>query len=418
MTAWTNTDYDDVTEIWYRKMMHYAGPAPSPLLEDLLANAKGDWTGAAQMQINVKIGNPQGVGSNIARAQARNSPHRFAKFMLTPAYKYGEATLDGKTLLFVKDDKSRINAVKEAMADTRETMLEDVARDLYGAGYGTIGKIATGGITGNVITLTNPDDAINFSIGMGVVADDNETGASLRAGSTTVTEVNTLTGKITLASVAGITSLTAADYLFRDGDENQALTGLCSKYDSTSKKGWLPNTYPVSGDGETHFGETRSQHIPRLTGHSIDGTNAPVEEALIEAGGIASRVRGGKEIGDIYINNMTFAQRMKRALQKVVLSNADDTVKIGFTGMRLALPSGIAKVHIDPYCPRGRIFGLRKSHWWLQYAGEDFIHFADPKGSNWHMKEGSDEFINRFRGAWQLACDNPAPNFNLQIDEE
>lgn len=415
MTAWTGSDFDDVTETFYYRKLNAAELAPSPLMK--MIATKGGWTGNQQFRVSVEIGRAQGVGSNLTRAQARNSPPKYAAFMLTPAWKYGTAKLDRETLTFVKDEKSMVDAIRKAMDSTRETMWADFSRDMYGAGYGTIGKIAVGGISGNTITLSEPDDAKHFHEGMGIVADNAETGASLRVGSTTVTNVNMISGEITLTSVAAITDLAAGDYLFRDGDENQAFTGLFSAYDADSTAGWLPCAYPTVGGGDDFFDVDRARSVPKLTGWSIDGTGAPVEEALIEAGAQASRLNA-TEINDVFINPITYGNRLKRASNKIVLTQGDDEVKVGFTGMRLALPSGIAKVHVDPFCPKGRIAGLTMKHLWLQYANESLIHFTDPRGSNWHQSETADEFENRLRSCLQLANDAPWKHFNLQIDEE
>lgn len=411
-TAWTGSDFDDVTETFYYKKLNEARIARSALMRDIAK--RGGWTGNQNFRVSVDIGRAQGVSRTLTRAQTRNSPPKYAAFLLTPEWKYGTAKIDKETLTFVKDDKSLVNALMKAMDSTREQMLTDLARDLYGSGYGVIGKIATSGISGNNITLTNSDDAKNFFLGMGIVADNNETGATPKAGSTYVTARNLMTGIITLNNAADITgTLADADFLFRDGDENGCITGFFSPYDSTSTAGWCPNTAPTVGGGDAFFTEDRSRMVPELTGWSIDGTSGSIEEVFIEAGAQVSRLG---TVTDVYMNGITYGNRMKTAGSKIVMEQGGD-VEIGFTGMRLMLPSGPAKVHIDPQCPINRILGVNLAHIWIQYANDSLIHFADPRGSNWHQLEGADEFENRLRFCGQVACDTPWQNFNIQIDE-
>ena len=87
-----------------------------------------------------------------------------------------------------------------------------LAQSLYGDGTGAKGQSAS---NSSPITLVNINDITNFEVGMVIVAASSATG-SIRSGSGAITAVDRDAGTITYTGT--ITSLTANDYLFTQGD--------------------------------------------------------------------------------------------------------------------------------------------------------------------------------------------------------
>lgn len=78
--------------------------------------------------------------------------------------------------------------------------------------------------SGNVLTLSRAEDAHNFWVGQRIVADNDWSGAAMRAGNSLVAAVDTESGTIKLASPYGITALSDGDFLFEYDASGMDLT--------------------------------------------------------------------------------------------------------------------------------------------------------------------------------------------------
>jgi hypothetical protein len=300
--------------------------------------------GGEDFRYVVRTGNPQGVSGDFATAQAGASGSKGAQFAATVSLKYGVITLDGPSMARARgNDDSFFDLVTMETDGIIEEVGDSLAFDAYRDGSGNRGQIATGGISGNVVTLANPDDARNFKRGMLVVADDSADGLSLRdsGDSAEVTSVDVDAGTITLNAVASIAGLAAGDYLFRKGDP-----GTCSQGLSVL----LPLTAPSSG--ESFRGVDRSVDTRKLAGCRLNDTSATIEENM---GLVGVKIRQeGKKANCGFLNPINFWTVVRRQNAKVEFQGAGGTADYGFEYFMIHTPAGSMKVYSDPDCPTNR----------------------------------------------------------------
>jgi hypothetical protein len=292
---------------------------------------------------SVKYGNPQGIGSTIAIAQAGAASSKGIQFEAVRFKRFGLITLDGEALAASSDnDGALIELVTGESDGIISELIDSLAYDLYRDGTGKRGKRASAST--NVITLTVADDARNFKIGMTVIASANADGSSPRVGSTTVAGVDEDLGTVTLTSAAAITSFADADFLFRSGDPATCIEGLevCT-----------PLTAP--GGSDSFRTKNRSVDTARLAGSRVNDLNNVIEE---NAGLVAVKLnQRGRKAREYYLNPVNFYQVVKRQGAKVEYQGGGGTADIFFETFALHTTVGTLKVYSDPDCPidRGRV---------------------------------------------------------------
>jgi hypothetical protein len=292
---------------------------------------------------SVKYGNPQGIGSTVAIAQAGAASSKGLQFEAFRFKRFGLITLDGEALAAAEgDDGALIEMVTNETDGIINELVDSLAYDIYRDGTGKRGKRLSAST--NVITLTVADDARNFKVGMTVMASANANGSSPRTGTTTVAGVDEDNGIITLTSAAAITSFADADFLFRSGDPATCIEGLevCT-----------PLTAPVGGD--SFRTKDRSVDASRLAGSRVNDLNNVIEE---NAGLVAVKLnQRGRRAREYYLNPVNFYQVVKRQGAKVEYDGGGGTADIFFETFALHTSVGTLKVYSDPDCPidRGRV---------------------------------------------------------------
>jgi hypothetical protein len=292
---------------------------------------------------SVKYGNPQGVGSSIAIAQAGAASSKGLQFEALRFKKFGVITLDGEAIAAADgDDGALIELVTAETDGIINELVDSLAYDLYRDGTGKRGRRLSAST--NIITLTVADDARNFKVGMTVMASANANGSSPRVGTTTVAAVDEDGGTVTLTSAAAITSFADNDYLFRSGDPTTCIEGLevCT-----------PLTAP--SPSESFRTKDRSVDPSRLAGSRVNDLNNVIEE---NAGLVAVKLnQRGRRAREYYLNPVNFYQVVKRQGAKVEYQGGGGTADIFFETFSLHTTVGTLKVFSDPDCPvdRGRV---------------------------------------------------------------
>ena len=279
-------------------------------------------------------GNPQGRSATFADAQANKTSTKGVKYNLTRVSDYGLADIDNETLLASQSNKG---AWLEARTTEIDGIINSLSRSLGVAMYrdsgGSIG--VTGSISTVTVTLSNLDEVTNFEVGMEIAAGPNKDGSSLRTGTATITGVDRDAGTLTTDSnwTSQITSFTAGDYLFVDGDATAKLSGLDD---------WIPASAPTS---TAFFGVDRSVDATRLGGVRVTGTGLPIEEALIN---LASRIaREGGSPDYCFLNFDKYSDLEKALGSKVQYIDVKGTANIMFQGIQINGPKGVIKVMPD-----------------------------------------------------------------------
>ena len=316
--------------------------------------------GGKYMPLPLVFNTSQGRSATFATAQANQSAAEVVSFALSRAKDYSIARIDNQTMLASKTDKMAfINGAQLVIDNAVRAITNSLATSLFRKGTGSIGSIATGGITSGVITLANAGDVVNFERNMVLQANATD-GGTPRAAVGYVVAVDRTAGTVTVSATgydgaAGSpASWAAGDYLLVQGDNNAKMKGLL---------GWLPTTAPVSGDN--WFGVDRSVDPVRLAGVRYNGAAQNIEEALIDGSLLVAR-----EGGEPNVCIMSFASYS--ALEKSLGAKAQyvtmqGPAEIAFPGIRINGANG--QINVFP------AFLLQMDTWKLYSLG-DAPHIA------------------------------------------
>src|SRR6266550_5942854 len=121
--------------------------------------AKNEDFGGDSLVIPVIYEDPQNNSATFSSAQNGSSTTSSAKFAITAVKEYGFAYVDGRTALA---SKGRENAFMDAVTTEFDKAFHSVGRRLaiamYRSGWGDIGVIAAGGVSGSTLTLATASD--------------------------------------------------------------------------------------------------------------------------------------------------------------------------------------------------------------------------------------------------------------------
>lgn len=334
--------------------------------------------GGDSIVYSVKYGNAQNITSGaLSAAQAVGTASKGVKFTMTRKKKTGTISLDVEALLAAKQgsDSAFAELVVTEVDGFVNEFWDRLGFDLFRDGFGARGQRASAAT--NVITLTNPDDARNYKVGMSVSAAVNSDGTSPRAGTTSITAVDTDGGTITLASAAAITSFADNDFIFASPEVGSNIEGF-------------ELLTPLATPTATLFrGVDRTAYPSLLAGSRINDLNTMVEE---NAGKTAVKIRQNGGRADTLVLNPQRAWEMFRRLgAKVMYQGGGGTVEYGFEKAIISSPAGDLTVISDPDCQttRGRVY-LNASH--KLRTLQEFVHIANEDG-NYNLRMPTDDAL-------------------------
>lgn len=391
---------NDVKELIYKKSP-FLGMIPKESME-----FEGD-----SFNFAVQYGSQQGVAGNYSSAAANQSGNLYKQFRLTRSKQYGKGTIDGEMMLAsASKGGAFIRGLAQEQKGLLSTMGNRMSAHVFRNGGGALAQIATGGISGAVITLAVPAHSRFFQQDqtLELSTTDGTTGAT-KAGTVTVLSVDRALGKITCtASVtAGIATAAAGDYIFVRGDHAtqygiKNLVGLAA---------WIPVTAPTAGD--SFFAVDRSNDPTRLAGQRFTGGGAPIEETLQSALGQWSIEDCNPDT--ILMHTRDFQNLITSLGSKVVYdTRSASDAKIGFKGVRISTPTGDAMVFGDANCTPGIAYGIDLTTWKLLRLGSEYPFLVGSQkgqdGLTVRRDPSSDGWMFEYAGYGQLACDAPGKN--------
>lgn len=359
------------------------------------------------LPLPIIIGTPQRRSASFAVALANSSSSTLRDFLLTRKKDYSLASIDNETAEASENDKGAfLKALTVETDGAFQASSISMASSLFRDGSGAIGQIASGGITGAVATLADPEEVVNFEIGMSIVFAAAKSAGALRdsGAALTIIAVDRDLGKITFgANISTITGAAVLDFLFAEGDRNAKLSGLDA---------WLPYVAPTSGDN--FFGVDRSVDPTRLAGVRIDGSAMPIEEVLIKGGARVNREGGNP---DVAIINYSKWEQLQKALGSKVQYNVTQAygrADIGFSGIAIKTNKGVMNVIADPFCPDDKGYLLTSKSWKL-YSLKKAIRILDLDGNKMLRESSADAVQLRIGGYSQLGCNAPGHNGVIQF---
>lgn len=333
----------------------------------------------------VVYGLSQGASATFANAFGNQTSPQVAEFLITRVADFSIASIDGQLLACAQSDPGAFIDSAELMIDAAfQTAVNRDASAMFRNGGGTIGQMSafTNATTTWTITLTNPDDAVQFEIGQTLVAVQNVDGSgAVSTDYVILTSVNRNTGVLIGTGSSGSPSAAwtgAAYYLAVQGDTQSSSNNNFQPLQSATTNSllrmagfaaWLPISGPAL-TGDSFFGVNRALDPQRLSGVFFNGSTLSLEEALLQGTGRIALNGGRVETG--ICSYSTYTALITSLGSKVIY--VDDKIgEIGFRGVQVNGANTVMSVFPDRNCPDGVIYCLEMDTWILRSQG-DSVH--------------------------------------------
>lgn len=383
----------------------------NPLLAKV---AKYEKMGGLNTSIVCKYAHGGGRSADFSTAQtgATQAPG-IVQFALTHINDYGVGQIDGDVLDMSKGDADAfMDALTVGIDGAIGKLTNTLARDIYRAGWGSIGKLSSSSsVTGAVLTLDDPADATNFNVGDVVVFSGSESGATLRdsGDSLTILSVQRLAGTVTFSTnMSNIAGLAVGDFVFIKGDRQDSATPTKRKI--AGLLSWCPTTAPSAG--ESFFSVDRSVDDLLYGSVYTPSTGTAIEQALIDADARVARLGG--RVTDVFINPAQYANLIKQLGSKVQYVEQKVTANVGFPGVQIQGQRGLITVTPDHNCPSTYAFCLSLPSWKL-YSNGKAVRLWNEDGLMMTRQTSADgiEVRTVFRG--NLGCSKPGHNIVVSL---
>lgn len=327
--------------------------------------------------VPVVYGLTQGSSATFASAYNNQSSPLVAEFLITRVADFSLATIDGQLLAAAQTDPGTFIDGAELMIDAAfQNATNRIASAMFRNGAGTIGQIASvSNVSGTnyLITLSNPDDSVQFEGNQVLVAVQNVDGSGTAPTDVaTVSAVNRSLGTLNVTCSTNIASdWPATYYLAVQGDlPNSSNNNFQPSGSSTTNSllklaglaAWLPLSGPASS-GDAFFGVNRAIDTQRLAGVTFDGSQLSLEEALLQGTGRIA-LNGGRV--DTGICSYSTYTALITSLGSKVQYIDQKIGEIGFRGVQVNGANTVMSIFPDRSCPDGVIYCLEMDSWCLR----------------------------------------------------
>lgn len=327
----------------------------------------------------VVYGLSQGSSATFATAYSNQTSAQVAEFLVTRVSDFSLATIDGQLLAAAQTDPGAFIDGAELMIDAAfQNAVNRIASAMFRNGAGTIAEIsAVANVSGNnyTVTLSDPDDAVQFEVGQTLVAVQNVDGSGTApADVASVTAVNRNTGVLSVSCTTNIASnWPATYYLAIQGDlpttsNNNFQPSGSTTTNSLLKLAGLAAWLPISGpaNGESFFGVNRNLDVQRLAGVTFNGTGYSLEEAILQ-GSSRIALNGGRP--DTLIMSFATYTALVASLGSKIQYVSEKVGEIAFRGVQLNGANSVMEAFPDRNCPDGVIYCLEMDSWVLRSQG-------------------------------------------------
>lgn len=352
----------------------------NPLLALIPKNESPDGFAGKYIPVPLEYGNPQGRSHTFANAQNQQTASDVVSFFVYAVQDYQLVTI---TNLLMEQTKSNAGAFVDEASRTLDNGFRNISNnmafELFSGGTASRGTIGTAGVTlvGTTLSfvLSNPQQVVQFEVGMTLQASATDGGAALQnVGGTIdaiqVISVNRGTGAISGTVVQGAPGSTwgAGDFLQVLGDIGiggastiaglQGLSGLAA---------WVPNVDPPTTDN--FWGVNRSADPTRLGGLRYNASTQSISEGITNALALANREGAAPDL--IVMDFVSYATLINELGAKVQYVQLDhEEVEVSFEAIHFHSAYGKIPVLADRSCPAQTAYCLTMDTWKLRTLGK------------------------------------------------
>lgn len=384
-------DYDkdsaDVSALFKRK---YEKPSEQTFntMYAILSQVKqiDNFTGSQKnFPVSLSYGGSVGSGTLPTANTAQ-----WGDIVLTRKKVYARLGIDRETIYAAKDDAGAfVRSTKEFVRKTVESYTRNTSRILFGTGDGSLGVIASGGVSGsNPYVLTISDATwkeANF--------EENDY-VNIETGNTDLFEITAVDASaktITVSRVSGSQVPVAGDEIFMQGSEDNDPNGLQNVCDATSG-----SLYNVSV-------QRRWKAYQKAAG------GAAISIDLLNEACLDMIKATGKKPSHIAVSYVQFRKLLNELQDQKVYNFGPKheayKASTSFTAIEHMTPGGVVPIVPERFVPDSRIYLLNT----------DFIEMHRAPGFGWFDDDGtvllrqadSDAYEARYGGYWNFYI-NPA----------
>jgi hypothetical protein len=410
---------------WFMKDLVYK---TNPTLALMPKDESPDGFAGKYIPCPLVYGAPQGRSANFANAQSNQTAPADVSFFVYRVSNYELVTIQNDMVEATKNSQgSFVDLVKLNMDTGFRNISNDLALDIYSGGDGTRGYFGgNGSISTGLITLNDPNQIVNFEVGMTLVSYSISSNVYTQSTSSAlgyVIAVNRSSGTLTVSASSGGSAGTPTNwstsfpYLGVQGDVAfGTITATTSFNKISGLQAWLPIVAPVSGT-PLFWGIDRSADPTRLAGVRFNGQNESIEEALIDGASLVAREGGKPEM--CFMNYASYAALEKALGSKVqYVEVKHEEADIAFAGIRIMAPYGVITVVPDRNCPSQTAYLLQMDTWKLRSLGKmPHILTYGIEGLQGLRVSNSDALEVRIGYYGNLTCNAPGWNCVIQLSQ-
>lgn len=375
-----------------------------------------DW-GGNSAEFPIIYGQNQSHSATFSNAQTNAGTLTMKRWSLpTSANKkhYTIAQIPGDLIRAMEGNPNAyFPAVEAEVESAMKTTARRLSIDLFGNGYGRIGVIAAGGISGSTITLTIAEDAKKFETGMVCVLSPSDHANVLDNGGTTITvlSVDEDAGTVTFTAgvVATIAAAAAGDNIFPVGDRQNSATPSLLRM--AGLEAWVP--YDRTTLTGAFFGVDRTLHPTRLGGSYLDGSQKSLREGIQDMVSLLAGRKAKPKYAYLSFSKWNELAKELGSNVQYVDVKIGETGVVGFTGIRVNGPKGSVEVLPDQACPPNRCYVIQPDTFLLLSLGRA-VGFLDEDDNRMLRQGTADSYEIRIGGYVELLC--KAPGFNGVIN--
>lgn len=368
----------------------------------------------------VVYGNPQSRSSTFSRALTRstaaNVTTAVAGFDITRVKDYGVVVVDREAWKASQNNEGAFLKARQIEMDgVLNSLSNSLSGALYRSGFGAIGRVANSSFATTTMTLSTPEDVVNFEVGMELDLSTAEDSALLKAYGTStngliITGIDRSAGTLTFGfnlsdATNGIPTIAQNDFIFVRGDRQNSATPARLKI--AGFEAWVPAATPSA---TLFFNVNRTADASRLGGLRYNGAAQPIEEAIIDALRLGGRE--GASTSHIFVSYDRYAD-LEKGLQGRKQYVESKVGAVSFRGIEFNGPGSVVQVYPDKDCPVTRAFALQLDTWKLRSLGSAPEVFEEDLEA---LREATTDAYQIRAGYYANAsCRAPGWNINIQL---
>lgn len=313
----------------------------------------------------IQFGDPQGRSHTFLNAQGNQTPNQYDSFFVYIIQDYQLVTI---TNLLIEQTRSNagsfVDEMKREMDGGIKNLSNNMAFEQFGSGTATRGT-TSGSLTSlgagvYQILLSNPQQIVNFEVGMTLQASATDGGAIIPTGSPSTPDLGTIVavdrsaGTINITEAQGAphtdwltgSSLTVQGDIPPAGGSGFGPVGQTGSFLAASGyAAWIPLVAPDPAT-DMFWGVNRGTDPTRLAGLRFDASSYTIEEGVVNGLGFANREGADPDVMVLNFNSYTALENALGAkVQYVDIKHQE--ADIAFEGIRFHSAYGYLTVYAD-----------------------------------------------------------------------